>query len=283
MPGKAMPFFSFSGFKLLTNSMKHLLIFLTAAALFSSCSNDDDSSEVITPVASQKTTITFDARAGSSDFALNKDFTIGAQVYNFTRLRYWISNISLTDSKGVEYKVPNSYYLMEEVGDMDLTGTVNSDKMIYPAKKRESITLSDIPAGDYKKVTFSIGVDPKYNDNLSLQAGELSISNGMSSIAWMWHTSYIFSSIAGTVKQGTTSAPFSSETGLNANFKTVSVDFISNNDLSKPVVLNVDVTKVFDGVDLVKNPRIDASNAALMSAIAGNMAAKAVTLSSAAK
>lgn len=262
--------------------MKHLLILLAAAALFSSCSNDD-SSEVVTPVASQKTTVTFDSRAGSSDFALNKDFTIGTQVYNFTKLRYWVSNISLTDSKGVEYKVPNSYYLMEEVGDLDLTGTVNSDKMIYPANKRESITLSDIPAGDYKKITFSIGVDSKYNDNLSLQAGELSIASGMSSIAWMWHTSYIFSSIAGTVKQGTTAAPFSSETGLNANFKTVSLDFTSSIDLSKPVVLNVDITKVFDGVDLVKNPKIDASSATLMSTIAGNMAVKAVTLGSATK
>lgn len=257
--------------------MKHILILLVAAALFSSCSNDDDSSDVVTPVATQKTTITFDARAGNSDFALNKDFTVGSQVYNFTKLRYWISNISLTDAKGVEYKVPNSYYLMEEVGELDLTGTVNSDKMIYPANKRESITLSDIPAGDYKKITFSIGVDPKYNDNLSLQAGELSIANGMSSITWMWHTSYIFSSIAGTVKQGTAAAPFSSETGLNANFKTVSVEFTSSVDLSKPVVLNVDVTKVFDGVDLIKNPKIDASSATLMSAVAGNMATKAVT------
>ncbi|WP_159477314.1 MbnP family protein [Dyadobacter sp. 3J3] len=263
--------------------MKHILILLAAAALFSSCSNDDDSSESVTPVASQKTTITFDARAGSSDFALNKDFTIGTQVYNFTKLRYWVSNISLTDSKGVEYKVPNSYYLMEEVGDMDLTGTVNDNNMIYPANKRESITLNDIPAGDYKKITFSIGVDPKYNDNLSLQAGELSIASGMSSIAWMWHTSYIFSSIAGTVKQGTDTATFSSETGLNANFKTVSVEFTSSVDLSKPVILNVDVTKIFDGVDLVKNPKINAASATLMSAVAGNMATKAVTLGSATK
>ncbi|GLU55362.1 MbnP family protein [Dyadobacter frigoris] len=263
--------------------MKHILILLTVAALFSSCSNDDDSSDVVTPVASQKTTITFDARAGSSDFALNKDFTIGTQVYNFTKLRYWVSNISLTDSKGVEYKVPNSYYLMEEVGDLDLTGTVNGGKMIYPANKRESITLSEIPAGDYKKITFSIGVDSKYNDNLSLQAGELSIANGMSSIAWMWHTSYIFSSIAGTVKQGTDAASFLSETGLNANFKTVSVDFNSTVDLSKPVILNVDVTKVFDGVDLVKNPKIDASSATLMSAVAVNMATKTITLGSVVK
>ncbi|CAG5018065.1 hypothetical protein DYBT9275_05912 [Dyadobacter sp. CECT 9275] len=254
--------------------MKRIFIFALAAALFTSCSDDD--ADTVTPAAGDME-LTFDARVGASDFALNKDFTIGSQTYNFTKLRYWVSNVILVDAKGAEYKVPDSYYLIEEVGDLDLSGVIN-DKMIYPAKKRETVLLKDIPAGDYKTVKFSIGVDSQHNDNLSLQSGELSIGNGMSNIAWMWHSSYIFSSVGGTVKQGSDTKKFTTETGLNANYKTLSIDLPApvNSVSAKGVVLNVDVSKIFDGVDVMQNPTINAMTAPLMSAVATNYGTKAI-------
>lgn len=261
--------------------MKRIFIFVLAAALFTSCSNDDESSEIVTPVSTGDVALTFDSKVGTADFALNKDFTIASQTYNFTKLRYWVSNLILIDSKGTEYKVPNSYFLLEEVGDLNLSGTIN-DAMTYPANKRETINLKNIPAGDYKSVKFSIGVDAKYNDNLSLQAGELTIANGMSSIAWMWHSSYIFSSVGGTVKEGTNTKKFTAETGLNANYKTVTIDLPSpvNFATAKGVILNVDVTKIFDGVDVMKNPAINAMTAPLMSTLATNYATKAIVFGS---
>ncbi len=258
--------------------MKRYFFFLLAAALFTSCSNNDDSAETVVPQTTSATRLTFDAKVGTADFALNKDFTVGSQTYNFKKLRYWVSNIVLIDAKGIEFPVPNSYYLIEEVGDLDLTGTVNDKKNIYPARKRESIDLKDIPAGDYKSIKFSIGVDSKYNDNLALDAGELTIANGMSNIAWMWHSSYIFSSVSGTVKEGSETKSFTAETGLNANYKTLTIDLASpvNFTSTKEVILNVDVTKVFEGVDLIKNPTINAMSAPLMSAVAANYATKAI-------
>ena len=256
--------------------MKPIYFLSAIALLFSSCS--DDSSDAVTPQTSEAT-LTFDSRVGVSDFALNKDFTVGSKTYNFSKLRYWVSNVVLIDSKGAEYKVPESYYLIEEVGDMDLSGTIN-DEMIYPAKKREAVTLKDIPTEEYKSVRFSIGVDSKYNDNLSLQAGELSIANGMSNIAWMWHTSYIFSSVGGTVKEGSASKTFLAETGLNNNYKTVTINLTNpvNFQNTKDVVLNVDVTKIFDGVDVIQTPTINAMSATLMSTVATNYATKAISL-----
>ncbi len=260
--------------------MKRIFICAFAALLFSSCDDNDDTTDV-QPVENAKTTNTFDARVGKADFALNKDFTIGSRTYNFSKLRYWVSNVTLVDAKGTEYLIPDSYYLMEEVGDLNLSGTI-SDSLTYPARKRESIDVEDIPAGEYKSIKFSIGIDAKHNDNLSLQAGELSIANGMSNIAWMWHTSYIFSSVAGSVKEGTTSANFLAETGLNANYKTVSVDFSApvNFSTAKGVVLNLDVTKVIDGIDLIKTPKVNAAQAAVMSALATNYGTKALTFGS---
>ncbi|REA56351.1 hypothetical protein DSL64_27030 [Dyadobacter luteus] len=265
--------------------MKRLFTLAIAALFFTSCSDDNEPTETVNPQASGSTRITFDSRIGNADFALNKDFTVDNKTYNFRKLRYWVSNVSLIDDKGAEYKVPDSYYLIEEVGDMDLTGTINDNKNIYPAKKRESVDLTNIPAGTYKSIRFSIGVDQKYNDNLSLVAGELSIANGMSNISWMWHSSYIFSSLTGTVKDAGSTVAFKTETGLNANYKTLTVDLPAPADFSatKEVILNVDITKVFDGIDVAKNPTISALTPALMSTVAENYSAKAISFGSVVK
>lgn len=260
--------------------MIRILIFALISALFSACS-DDATSPLVTPAAAGELSLTFDARVGNADFALNKDFTVGSQTLSFTKLRYWVSNMVLVDTKGTEFIVPDSYFLMEEVGELDLSGTIN-DKLIYPANKRETITLKGIPAGEYKSVKFSIGVDSRRNDNLSLRAGELSIANGMSSIVWMWHSSYIFSSLAGSVKQGSETKTFKVETGLNANYKTMAIDFAApvNSAAAKGVVLHVDVAKILDGIDLIKNPTINAATAPLMSTVATNQVTKAIAFGS---
>ncbi|ACT91371.1 hypothetical protein Dfer_0100 [Dyadobacter fermentans DSM 18053] len=259
--------------------MKHILSIALFSLLFASCS-DDDSNEVIAPVAAGEFELTLDTRVGSEDFALNKDFSIGGQTLNFKKLRYWASNVVLVDSKGAEYKVPDSYYLMEEVTDLNLSGTIN-DSTLYPAKKRETIKFRDIPAAEYKSIKFSIGVDAQHNDNLSLTGGELSIANGMSNIAWMWHSSYIFSSVGGTMKQGATTKEFLAETGLNANYKTLTIDLPAavNSASTRGVTLNLDVTKIFDGIDVSQNPKINAMTAALMSTVATNYATKAIAFS----
>ncbi len=155
---------------------KIYLALATAITLFSACTKNSDAPEL-----AGQTTITVDAKVGNSDFALNTDFTIEGKTYKFNKLRYWISNVSVVTSNGTEYKVPNSYFLMEETAAVP----VQDGDYTYPANKRESITVNNIPAGDYKTIKFSIGVDAKYNDNLSLQAGELSQLSGMTSISWM--------------------------------------------------------------------------------------------------
>lgn len=260
--------------------MIRIFILAFIYALCPSWSDAKDSPDTMS-VASGELVITFDARVGNDDFALNKEFNVGNQTLKFSKLRYWVSNLILVNVKGTEYIVPDTYFLMEEVGDLNLSGTIN-DKMTYPANKRETITLKNVPAGKYKSVKFSIGVDSKYNDNLSLKAGELTIANGMSSIVWMWHSSYIFSSLTGSVKQGAETKEFKVETGLNANYQTMRVDFATpiNSRASKGIVLNVDVARVFEGIDLINTPLINATTPPLMSSVANNQVTKAIVFRS---
>jgi hypothetical protein len=262
--------------------MKHILLLSTIVTLLLiSCSKDDNNAITTTELSGQ-TTLTFNSTVGTTDFALNKDFTINGSTYNFTRLRYWVSNISLINDKGVVYKIPDSYFLLEENNAI----AVQDGSFTYPAHKREDITINDIPAGTYKSITFSIGIDSVYNSNLSLQAGELSQLNGMTNISWMWHTSYIFSSLKGSKKEGTDSTAITVETGLNTNYRILSIDFPASvsigSSVSATIKFDVDVAKIIDGLDLATTPVIGAAQATQMTIVANNYSTKAIVVSSAA-
>lgn len=254
---------------------KVLFPVLALMALLSACTKE----KIVTVEAPGETTLSFDSKVGSQEFALNQNVTIGSNTYSFNKLRYWVSNVVLVDTKGNEYKVPNSYYLVEETGAV----AVQDGAYLYPATKRENVTIKAIPVADYKTVKFSIGVDSTHNNNLSLQGGELSQLNGMTNVSWMWHTSYIFSAIGGTITSGGTTKTIKAETGLNANYKTVSLDLPSTIHVSATkatgVMLNVDVTKLFDGLDLMTTPTIGASQATQMATLATNYT-KAITVTS---
>ena len=262
--------------------MKKLLVIFAFSSIFFSACEDDQAVPVET---SGKTTLRFDAVFGTQDFALNTNFVSGSKTYNFTKFRYWISDVSLINSKGEEVKVPESYYLLEETGEINLRG-VNNDlaTTVYPATKREDVVLDDIVPGDYKTIKFSVGVDQKYNDNLSLQAGELSQLNGMTNVSWMWLTSYIFTSLGGTVSEGGVSKTMKVETGLNTNYKQVLLDLPQplhiSSDKTTTILLNADISKITDGVDIVATPTVGASQAAVMSAVATNYATKVFTVKS---
>ncbi|WP_240049233.1 MbnP family protein [Mucilaginibacter psychrotolerans] len=255
---------------------KILSIISLSTILLASCTKNNDVEPVET---SGKTTLTLDAIVGTTDFALNKDFTIGTKTWNFTQLRYWVSNVVLVKTDGSEYAVPNSYYLVEE----NNAAETNSDH-IYPANKRESISLTDIPAGDYKAVKFYVGVDSKYNDNLSLQAGELNQLDGMTNISWMWATSYIFSSLKGKITEGATTKTLAVETGLNANYKAVNLSLPSTLHIGSgkatTILVNADVTKITDGVDIMTTPTVGAAQATVMTAVASNYSGNVFTVKS---
>ncbi len=129
-----------------------------------------------------------------------------------------------------------------------------------------------LPSGSYTKIRFSVGVDETFNNNLSLQAGELSQLNGMTNISWMWHTSYIFSSLKG--KNVATNGNILVETGLNANYRTIEITLptalvISSSTLGT-LNINVDVAKILQNIDLVANPTVSASTPAAMTTVANN-------------
>lgn len=259
--------------------MKKLLaIIVLTTVLFTSC--DKNENQLAIEEIEGKATLTFDAVFGTQEFTLNKDFAVGTKTYNFNKFRYWVNNVTLVNTKNEEYKIPNSYYLIEETAAVP----VQDGAFTYPATKRETVDLKGIPAGDYKTIKFNIGVESRYNDNLSLQVGELSQLNGMTNVSWMWMTSYIFSTVGGKVSENGASKTMLVETGLNANHKSTALELpralhIGANT-SATIALTTDVSKVMDGIDIFANPIVGASNATIMASVATNYATKVFTVKS---
>lgn len=244
-----------------------------ALILFSSCKKD-----TVINSSTGKTTLSLESNVAGQAFSLNKDFAIGGKSYHFTAFRYWVSNVVLTNTSGQQYKAPHAYYLVEQTNAQ----VVQSGTFTYPATSRTAIELEGVPAGNYKSISFSIGVDKEHNDNLSLQDGELEQMNNMTNVTWMWHTSYIFTTLEGTVSAGATPKDLMVQTGLNDNYTSLSFDLATPVSITASqeadIKFSVDVSKIIDGVDVYATPVVSASTPDVMAAVAGNYKTKVFSL-----
>ncbi|MGZ8509628.1 MAG: MbnP family protein [Chitinophagaceae bacterium] len=131
-------------------------------------------------------TIRFDNSIGRQDLILNTANYVNAagESFSISQLQYFVSNIKLGRVDGTEFTVPqdSSYFLVQEN---------------RPTTKAINLT---IPAGDYNRVSFVLGVDSIRNTmNISKRTGVLdpasSMDNGM---YWGWNSGYIFFKMEGT-------------------------------------------------------------------------------------
>lgn len=145
-------------------------------------------------LASQPGTLDFEVafQVGDEPLELDTPYETEQGELQFGSLRYWLSRISLVDIEGNRVDIPDSYYLMEHT---TVPRDRNEDPIVYVPKRRELIELRDVPAGEYYRISFNIGVDEVHNDDLSIPGGELNVLNNMATAKWMWFTSYIFTSI----------------------------------------------------------------------------------------
>jgi uncharacterized small protein (DUF1192 family) len=202
---------------------------------------------------------------GNAPFALDQTFTTaGGDSLKFTELRYWLSNVRLRKQDGTKVALANSYHLLEVIKAQAVDGT--SSPVTLPAHRREQVDMVAVPAGVYTGIEFSVGVDPTYNDDLSRQAGELHVLKNMTSSTWMWFTSYIFTKTKGQyVKADGGTDTFTWETGTNANYRTVNLDFTApvtvNSQKQVKVNLRADVAALFTSLSPRTTPTINANSA----------------------
>ncbi|WP_276132690.1 MbnP family protein [Polluticoccus soli] len=155
---------------------KRRFCFLGAAIIMAiSCRKRPDP---IGPPITSSLTLQFENMVG--DRVLRLDSTVYTNANNdsfiVNKYRYYISNIILITAEGKNFVEPESYHLIKE----DL-----------PSSKKFSI--SNVPAGQYTKIQFLIGVDSLRNVS-GAQTGALDPSHTM---FWDWETGYIMAMFEG--------------------------------------------------------------------------------------
>jgi hypothetical protein len=161
-------------------------IFISAIAgifLFTSCKKD--SMPEYNSNIKAGLSVEFDNVAGSSDLQLNTgSYTNAAgESFKVTKLKYYVSNFKVTNVNGAEYVIPQeeSYFLIDE-------GDAGSHEPVL-----------EVPEGEYKTLSFVLGVDSLRNTkDVSQRTGVLDVSGAATDMYWSWNSGYIFFKMDGT-------------------------------------------------------------------------------------
>lgn len=159
-------------------SIRYILLISSCFLLFTACKKDNDSIDnngELVPLS-----LEFDNIVGGQNLFLNTtNYTNAAgETFNVSFLQYFVSNIKLHRTDGTAYTVlqDSSYFLIKE-----------SD----PATRFANVR---VPAGDYNKVSFILGVDSlRSTMDISKRTGVLDPSGGHDDgMYWGWNSGYIF-------------------------------------------------------------------------------------------
>ncbi|WP_156308454.1 MbnP family protein [Sphingobacterium endophyticum] len=174
------------------------------------------------------------------------------ETYNIDLLKYYVSNIKLTDDKGKVYTVPKkeSFFLID----------ASNSESLFPKFK--------IPEGNYTKLEFILGVDsatsvlPKED-----RTGVLDIEGN--DMYWSWNSGYIFFKMEGESSASkNANKRYAYHIGLfggydpskptKNNLRTVALDLKKagiatvQEGLSSDIHLMVDLGQVLDGPNKIK-------------------------------
>lgn len=215
----------------------------------SSCKKDENPT---TPSKEGTVLLEFYNKVGSDNLKIDGTVYTNLNGDNFTvsKFNYYISNIKLNNNDGSSsFAETESYHLLEQSTASTL-----------------SFSLSKVPAGTYKSITFTIGVDSLRNVS-GAQSGALDPAKGM---FWSWTTGYIMLKLEGTSPQSTqTDNKYQLHAGgFKGTYNTVKTITLN---LPNTIIVNGDENHIHLNADVQKllgnpNPVKFAETAVIMSA-----------------
>ncbi len=227
--------------------MKNILyktVFILALAVsITGCSNDNDDT-----ATTGKIGLKFDNSYGSNDLILDTqtNTTANNEVLKINLVKYIVSNIVLTKDDGTTYTYPKakSYFIADE-----------SDAAGY------KFELNDIPAGDYTKVKFGIGVDKEQWQLGATGQGDFLAQAEAEDLLWSWSAGYKFFAFEGTFTSATVTTPTSfmihtGQTGTAYNYTEVTLDLptkaLVRGNITPSIHIVTDLSKILDGQNTIK-------------------------------
>jgi len=209
---------------------KFLSLFFIVFSLFTftSCrtSDDDDSSSETNGNLQIKFENGFD---NLGDIVLNQTTQTSSQgqKHQFSNIKYMISNISLIDENGNEFKYNEN----------------NPDKGAFIIDQADAVAgivyvnLNEVPKNNYKKVKFGLGISQ--NAYLLGQDGQAEFWNKakQKGMSWSWAAGYVFVKLEGKYGVNSPDTEFMNHTGNMGN-----VTANTTPDLYREITLNLPTT-----------------------------------------
>jgi hypothetical protein len=221
---------------------KNILAALAIAFTFTACSNDDDN----TPTGEGSLKLEFDNVYKSADLAFNTTYTnTNGETIKVSKAKYIVSNIVLTKADGTTYTVPKSesYFIIDEA-----------------TAASTLLTLPNIPAANYTKVSFGIGVDQEQFLLGADGQGNFLANAQAAGMMWSWSAGYKFIAFEGTftsaaVTTDTTFMLHTGKTGTDYNYATVTLDLPENalvrTNITPQVHIMADLAQLIDGTNKI--------------------------------
>lgn len=225
-------------------SIKKYVAAIAMALAFTSCSNDDNS----TPSGNGSLNVEFDNVFGSANLILGTQTNTTSQNENLkvSSVKYIISNIVLTKTDGTTYTYPKnlSYFIVDEANEAS-----------------HVLDLSNIPAGNYSKIKFGIGVDQEQFNLGASGQGDFFATAQNADMLWSWSAGYKFVAFEGTFTSPTVTSETSfmvhtGQTGTAYNYTDITLDLPENalvrSTITPQIHVLADVTHIIDGTNKIK-------------------------------
>ncbi|RZJ74883.1 MAG: hypothetical protein EOO45_07310 [Flavobacterium sp.] len=229
--------------------MKNIFNAITIALLslsITSCSNDD--STISNTTGNGTLTIKFDNAFAGNDLIMGEqpNTTSQNEVLRISTVKYIVSNIVLTKEDGTTFTYPKSqsYFIVDEA----IAAT-------------QFIDLTNVPAGNYTKIKFGIGVDTEQFETGASGQGDFIAVAQSADMLWSWSAGYKFVAFEGNFTSSSVaeSTPFMVHTGMTGtdyNYIDVSLTLptkaLVRTGITPAIHVVADVSKIIDGPNKIR-------------------------------
>ncbi len=225
---------------------KIFFLLITPITLFIySCKKSNDVEPAEDTPATQALILNFNPVVSNTPLNFSSSFkTNTGQKYTLSMFRYYVSNIRLTKTDGTIVPITGKYLLV--------TPSISD------------YSLGQVPLGDYKGISFAIGIDSLTNHGdptIYPTTNPLAIQSP--GIHWDWNSGYIFTMIEGscdttvtgndTLTWGQYSHGMFFHIGMDQLYRKVDLNYAFNIGAgAKTITIKTDINKFFTNIDLKK-------------------------------
>jgi cytochrome c peroxidase len=156
-----------------------------------------------------------------------KNQTAGGQTISVTRLDFLLSDFALrrTDGIWIEQKHWFGY-----IGARD---------------GRTNFTLENIPAGNYDRMRFHIGLEPEFNhDNAAQWPANHPLNPEVNRLYWGWSREYVFLALEGGWQGGGKQSGFSYHLATDRELMTIELPVALDLNSSREIQIGLDIGKM---------------------------------------